>query len=178
MPKKIYYRGRTPKLPSDTDHTRNPFVKYSGKRKKKKPRHHNTVTVTCLRCGKKTEKPLKRKNLNTWRAKYCGRRCAIKKNVFFKSISKHKDDGSNFYMSDEWRAVRYVVLKERGRKCECCGASPKDGRQVHVDHIKPRAKHPELSLAKENLQVLCADCNIGKKDSDDIDWRLENERAR
>jgi 5-methylcytosine-specific restriction endonuclease McrA len=40
-----------------------------------------------------------------------------------------------------------------------------------VDHIKPRSTHPKLALAFDNLQLLCEDCNIGKSNKCDIDWR-------
>lgn len=42
---------------------------------------------------------------------------------------------------------------------------------MHVDHIKPRSKYPELELEFTNLQILCADCNLGKRNHDSIDWR-------
>jgi 5-methylcytosine-specific restriction endonuclease McrA len=45
------------------------------------------------------------------------------------------------------------------------------GSVMHVDHIKPRWKYPELSLSFENLQVLCKDCNLGKGGWDETDWR-------
>jgi len=67
-----------------------------------------------------------------------------------------------FLTSRSWRELRYTVLKERGAKCECCGASAATGAAIHVDHIKPRFTHPELALVKTNLQVLCEDCNVGK----------------
>ncbi len=76
-----------------------------------------------------------------------------------------------FLASYEWRRVRMEVLKEQGPRCACCGASPKDGVRVHVDHIKPRKTHPELRLEKSNLQVLCEVCNHGKGNWDETDWR-------
>ena len=42
---------------------------------------------------------------------------------------------------------------------------------IHVDHIKPRSTHPELALDPNNLQVMCDDCNLGKSNTDQIDWR-------
>ncbi len=41
---------------------------------------------------------------------------------------------------------------------------------INVDHIKPRHTFPELELDPDNLQVLCADCNLGKgcKYKDDL----------
>jgi hypothetical protein len=78
-----------------------------------------------------------------------------------------------FLDSYEWRKLRMVVLKKRGRRCACCGASPDDGRTVvNVDHIKPRRLYPELALDESNLQVLCAQCNHGKGNWDQTDWRV------
>jgi hypothetical protein len=76
-----------------------------------------------------------------------------------------------FLESYEWRRVRMVVLKRDGARCGCCGATPADGVRMHVDHIKPRKKFPELSLDTNNLQVLCEVCNHGKGNWDQTDWR-------
>jgi len=46
------------------------------------------------------------------------------------------------------------------------------GIVIHVDHIKPRSRYPELSLEIENLQVLCEDCNMGKSNVFETDWRV------
>ena len=45
---------------------------------------------------------------------------------------------------------------------------------MHVDHIKPRSTHPHLSLDESNLQVLCDDCNVGKSNRYEDDWRKRN----
>jgi 5-methylcytosine-specific restriction endonuclease McrA len=76
-----------------------------------------------------------------------------------------------FLRSFQWRQLRMVVLVKRGNRCECCGASPKDGITIHVDHIKPRRRFPELALVEANLQVLCEVCNHGKAGWDYTDWR-------
>lgn len=76
-----------------------------------------------------------------------------------------------FLESYEWRRVRMVALKRDGARCGCCGATPADGLRMHVDHIKPRRKFPELALDPNNLQVLCEVCNHGKGNWDDTDWR-------
>ena len=78
-----------------------------------------------------------------------------------------------FLESYEWRKVRMLVLKRDGARCCCCGATPADGRVMHVDHIKPRKKFPQLALDTNNLQVLCDVCNHGKGNWDDTDWRRE-----
>lgn len=76
-----------------------------------------------------------------------------------------------FYQSIEWRKVRYEVLREQKGKCQCCGRSAKDGVVLNVDHIIPLSKDWSKRLDKDNLQVLCEDCNLGKSNTDSIDWR-------
>lgn len=78
---------------------------------------------------------------------------------------------ADFYASREWRVLRYRVLRRSNGRCACCGRSSADGIQIHVDHIQPRSKAPELALVEGNLQILCADCNMGKGNTDSIDWR-------
>jgi 5-methylcytosine-specific restriction endonuclease McrA len=73
-----------------------------------------------------------------------------------------------FYDSREWMELRYKALKLYGRKCACCFAT---NVELHVDHIKPRSKYPELELDIKNLQILCRACNLGKLDKDEIQWR-------
>ena len=70
--------------------------------------------------------------------------------------------GSEFYSTREWRSIRYDVIRSSDGKCKECGRSRADGIIIHIDHIKPRSKFPELELLFANLQVLCEDCNIGK----------------
>lgn len=77
----------------------------------------------------------------------------------------------DFLWSYEWRRIRMVVLKQHGARCQCCGASAKDGVRIHVDHVKPRKLFPELALDTANLQVLCEVCNHGKGNWDQTDWR-------
>lgn len=76
-----------------------------------------------------------------------------------------------------------VVLKKRGARCECCGATPANGAVMNVDHVHPRKTHPQLALEETNLQVLCGDCNHGKGNWDSTDWRARegyffNENSR
>jgi len=74
----------------------------------------------------------------------------------------------SFYYSREWLEIRYAVLAKYGYNCMVCGIRAKP---PHVDHIKPRSKYPALELTFDNLQVLCHDCNIGKSNLDETDWR-------
>lgn len=75
-----------------------------------------------------------------------------------------------FYDSKEWREVRYQAFVKHGAQCQCCGATRAEAL-LHVDHIKPRVKFPELALSLDNLQILCKDCNFGKSYKDQTDWR-------
>jgi 5-methylcytosine-specific restriction endonuclease McrA len=63
------------------------------------------------------------------------------------------------------------ALKKYGPRCQCCGATPATGAVMNVDHIKPRKKWPSLALDVNNLQILCHECNHGKGNWDDTDWR-------
>ncbi|MDE2096550.1 MAG: HNH endonuclease [Patescibacteria group bacterium] len=72
-----------------------------------------------------------------------------------------------FYASDAWLRLRYAAIAKYGRKCMACGSTDK----IHVDHIKPRSRFPELELELSNLQILCHDCNMGKSNVDYTDWR-------
>ena len=82
-------------------------------------------------------------------------------------------DSDEFLSSYEWTTVRYKVLRDRGRICECCGATPDDGVKMNVDHIRPRKHFPEFALDEKNLQVLCEVCNQGKGNWDRTDWRRD-----
>lgn len=77
---------------------------------------------------------------------------------------------SNFYSTLAWKKLRYATLRRYGAKCQCCGETGKKS-PLRVDHIKPISKHWHLRLDPENLQVLCNDCNWGKLNLDETDWR-------
>lgn len=76
-----------------------------------------------------------------------------------------------FLESYEWRKVRYYALKQNNGCCEVCGRSKQHGIVLNVDHIKSRRERPDLALDVKNLQVLCHDCNHGKGNWDQTDWR-------
>lgn len=81
------------------------------------------------------------------------------------TLIKPKDD---FYKTDKWRRLRYRVLRAHPMKCMLCGSEQKP---MHVDHIKPRSKHPHLAYEITNLQILCEACNIGKSNNYEDDFR-------
>jgi hypothetical protein len=81
-----------------------------------------------------------------------------------------------FYDSRAWHELRYKALKASqgadGRpRCRCCHNPATDGNPIQVDHIKPRSKYPELELDPSNVQTMCRDCNMGKSNTDQTDWR-------
>ena len=77
----------------------------------------------------------------------------------------------DFYSTQKWKKLRYVAFTVYQNVCACCGASPKSGATLHVDHIKPRSHFPELQWDVTNLQILCETCNLGKSNSDETKWR-------
>lgn len=64
--------------------------------------------------------------------------------------------------------IRYEVLKRDGSRCLLCGVSAKES-VLHVDHVVPRSRGG--SNAIENLQTLCWQCNNGKSNRDEGDFR-------
>ena len=91
-------------------------------------------------------------------------------------LKRAKYSKSGFYMTDVWRKLRYRVIRKYKGICMACGSSYKEhGVRIHVDHIKPRSRYPELALDFNNLQVLCENCNLGKGVTDETDWRPNSE---
>lgn len=77
---------------------------------------------------------------------------------------KRYEEEQLFYSSPEWSRLRDLVIKEEGRVCVECQRDIKEDIDVTVDHIRPRSKYPDLALKRENLRVLCRQCNSRKKD--------------
>lgn len=59
--------------------------------------------------------------------------------------------------------LRTKVMRRDSFRCRMCGASQSEGITLHVDHILP-VSHGGLTVL-ENLQTLCAPCNLGKGNS-------------
>lgn len=67
------------------------------------------------------------------------------------------------------RKSLYSQLTMRdGGSCERCGHTPKEGRRLHIDHIKPLSRGGTNKLS--NLQLLCQPCN-NRKATKTIDYR-------
>ncbi|MCE9679343.1 HNH endonuclease [Shewanella sp. AS1] len=77
----------------------------------------------------------------------------------------------DFLQTGAWVNLKHLAYKRYGNHCACCGKSPKEGVVLHVDHIKPRSLYPELERDINNLQILCRDCNLGKSNLSEMQWR-------
>lgn len=118
--------------------------------------------------GKKTEKQ-KRKVLEKQKKRIYAYNGSVPINKPFLTKKYKKSKRSTvFYDSREWQTLRYKVLKLHERKCMVCFRT---NLELHVDHIKPISKFPDLALKIDNLQILCRDCNLGKSNKDCVDWR-------
>lgn len=100
----------------------------------------------------------------------CGRN-KLRQQGDFLGVEHYQGKVTHDVEDPKWQRVRYFALKESNGSCCLCGRAPKDGIKLHVDHIKPKSLHPELKYELSNLQVLCCDCNMGKSNLDDTDWR-------
>lgn len=67
-----------------------------------------------------------------------------------------------------WMRLRARVLAKYGRKCMRCAS---EDEPIHVDHIRPRSRFPNLVYDFNNLQVLCRACNEEKSDRFIVDYR-------
>lgn len=56
--------------------------------------------------------------------------------------------------------MRSDILRRDAYRCKMCGATGGDGVELHVDHILPVSRGGRTVV--ENLQTLCAPCNLGK----------------
>lgn len=81
---------------------------------------------------------------------------------FKKRPDRQQTKTQQFLRSRDWRHLRFEVLADSDGRCKCCGVSRREGAQLQVDHIKPLSKYWDLRLDKNNLQVLCKECNKGK----------------
>lgn len=72
-----------------------------------------------------------------------------------------------WYKTAEWRRLREIVLHRDVYTCRLCQRICSHKGEAVVDHIIPhrgdRAKFVQLS----NLQVLCAPCHNGRKQSEE-----------
>lgn len=75
-----------------------------------------------------------------------------------------------------WKRARYIAFLIYGDYCACCGHPGTPESPLSVDHIKPRSMHPKLTTDIRNLQILCSDCNVGKDNWSEKDFRTEQKK--
>jgi 5-methylcytosine-specific restriction enzyme A len=69
-----------------------------------------------------------------------------------------------FYLSPQWRKFVVMLILERGRRCEKCGAFRNDqGEPIRLfgDHII-ELKHGGAPLDENNVKILCGKCHSVK----------------
>ena len=64
-------------------------------------------------------------------------------------------------LEDFTAAQRAAILERDGHRCVICGLGVGSGRELHVDHIKPKDKGGRATI--ENGQTLCSEHNMRKK---------------
>ena len=147
---------------------------------------HGGYSTTQINMGKRiNEKRWKKKLVGVrvsedWWNRFCAAKPKSKqqRKEIAKALKMERLSRVEFYRSPAWRKLRIKILNISNRRCMLCGQSPNIGVSLHVDHIKPRSKYPELSLDPDNLQVLCEDCNLGKSDQYYDDYRDEMFKKR
>ena len=60
--------------------------------------------------------------------------------------------------------VKDVLRKESRFKCMYCESTIAHISYEHIEHIKPKSKHPDLTFDWENLGLACQICNMNKGD--------------
>lgn len=60
-----------------------------------------------------------------------------------------------FYQTAEWKQLVAGLIKQRGRRCEECGAA---GCRIYADHVV-EIKDGGARLDGRNVKLLCATCH-------------------
>ena len=57
--------------------------------------------------------------------------------------------------------TKKAIFERDGYKCVVCGQGPKEGMEIHADHVKPKDRGGKATV--ENGQTLCSQHNFLKK---------------
>lgn len=68
---------------------------------------------------------------------------------------------NNRQLEDFDSKTKKEIFERDGFKCVICGRGPKEGMEIHADHIKPKDKGGKATF--ENGQTLCSQHNFLKK---------------
>src|SRR4030067_178882 len=81
----------------------------------------------------------------------CSDECRIMAGKIVKKRTAQNKHSRKWAKSKEYNILRYNALVSAKGRCQCCGRSPaKHGVALHVDHIKPVSKYPELAMDPGN----------------------------
>jgi 5-methylcytosine-specific restriction endonuclease McrA len=80
-------------------------------------------------------------------------------------------NSARFLKLEVWNRLRYDVHEDNDGLCEVCGHDGRNRGGLNVDHKRNRRDYPQLALLWSNLQILCGDCNKGKGNRYNTDWR-------
>ncbi|MCP1200066.1 HNH endonuclease signature motif containing protein [Notoacmeibacter sp. MSK16QG-6] len=76
-----------------------------------------------------------------------------------------------FYLSPEWRRLIAEIKRERGNRCEDCGARGSKNIRIIGDHVD-EISDGGARLDRRNIRLLCTPCH-GRKTA-----RAKRERSR
>jgi 5-methylcytosine-specific restriction protein A len=68
------------------------------------------------------------------------------------------------YGSQQWKQLVAKLIRERGRRCQDCGAT---GGRIYADHIRELRDGGE-PFAEANLRLRCARCHGGKTEEEKL----------
>ncbi|WP_377811150.1 hypothetical protein ABNQ38_33980 (plasmid) [Azospirillum sp. A29] len=84
--------------------------------------------------------------------------------------ASNKEEKKSFWQRDEVEDIRkfareHYLLQQSYECCFCGRVNPTDrANEWNVEHIVPRATHPQFTFEPKNLAVVCAACNGFKSD--------------
>lgn len=77
----------------------------------------------------------------------------------------------HLYKTQQWRRLRWRVLKEALFTCARCSRVEADTSLLVCDHIEPHRGNEALFWKRSNLQCLCAPCHNSAKQSEEAATR-------
>ena len=133
---------------------------------------HTRRIVHCDRCGRKSEQMIECSNNEVTLGNYCfDRDCFL--DVFselvgrfgifrIRMVVRKSETVKSGKRVPTGLALRFAVFKRDNFRCAICGKSGSEAR-LEVDHIVAVSNGGENEMT--NLQLLCFECNRGKRNS-------------
>ncbi len=75
----------------------------------------------------------------------------------------------------EWAEFRRQICERDGHKCRRCGKSTTRKRGMHIHHIRPVERYPELIMDESNAVLMCRRCHEWVESAKNVDreWLAE-----